>query len=186
MGNATRNYCAFYVSEPFDPSPLKAHATKDLCYYNLLKGWKGADNTFPFNNSHDSTYNVRDDSDWESTLKPRLRERLKNSKNIIFFLSSYTKPSRAVKEELDYGMNTLGLPVIVVYPELDSESDIHVDGVFTNKVKKLWDIVPEFKSGLEKVPTLHILMKKDSIKSALEDKDFMLNTKIKTGKYYFA
>ena len=31
--------------------------------------------------SHDKTYNVRDGSDWEKTLKPRLRERLNCSSN---------------------------------------------------------------------------------------------------------
>lgn len=49
------------------------------------------DSTFPFIDSHDKNYNVRDGSDWETTLKPRLRNRLNNSKNIILFLSSITK-----------------------------------------------------------------------------------------------
>ena len=109
------NYCAFYVSEPFNESSLGAHATKDFCYYSMLKAWKGLDSSFPFNNAHDTTYNVRDNSDWETTLKPRLRERLRNSKNIILFLSSNTLNSRAVREEIDYGVNILGLPVIVIY-----------------------------------------------------------------------
>ena len=26
------NYTAFYVDEPFSPSPLAAYATKDFCY----------------------------------------------------------------------------------------------------------------------------------------------------------
>ena len=30
MSNAIGNYCAFYVSEPFNESALGAHATKDL------------------------------------------------------------------------------------------------------------------------------------------------------------
>lgn len=79
------NYAAFYVAEPFSTSTLGAHATKDFCYYNTLKMWKGKDDKFPFIDSHDKTYSVRDGSDWESTLKPRLRERLRNSKNIILF-----------------------------------------------------------------------------------------------------
>lgn len=34
------NYTAFYVDEPFSPSPLAAYVTKDFCYYNMLKAWK--------------------------------------------------------------------------------------------------------------------------------------------------
>ena len=66
------NYCAFYVDTPFAPSNLGANATRDFVHYRLLCAWKAADPTFPFIDSHNKTYNVRDDSDWESTLKPRL------------------------------------------------------------------------------------------------------------------
>lgn len=120
----TYNYCAFYVSEPFSESSLGANATKDFCYYNMLKAWKGSESSFPFNNSHDTTYNVRDNSDWESTLKPRLRERLRNSKNIILFLSNDTLNSRALREEIEYAINSLGLPVIVIYPEIKTKDDL--------------------------------------------------------------
>lgn len=141
------NYSAFYVSEPFSESALGAHATKDFCYYNMLKAWKGLDNSFPFNNAHDTTYNVRDNSDWETTLKPRLRERLRNSKNIVLFLSDDTINSKALKEEIDYGINTLELPVIVIYPDLKSNSDLlNVDKTgLNNKVKGLWDKIAYFQ-----------------------------------------
>ena len=85
------NYTAFYVAEPFSSSALGAHATKDFQHNKLLRSWIGADASFPFIDSHDKTYIVRSGSDWESTLKPRLRERLRNSKNIIFILSSFTE-----------------------------------------------------------------------------------------------
>ena len=73
MAYRNGNYTAFYVAEPFHPSSLGANATKDFQYYNTLRMWKGADATFPFVDSHDKTYSVRDGSDWEYTLKPRLR-----------------------------------------------------------------------------------------------------------------
>src|SRR5688572_11466836 len=98
----TGNYCAFYVAEPFNPGPLAAHATKDFVYYNTLRMWKGADSSFPFSDSHATTYNVRDGSDWETTLKPRLRGRLRNSKNVVLFLSTETVNSRAIREEVEY------------------------------------------------------------------------------------
>ena len=98
MASRDGNYSAFYVSEPFNESGLGAHATKDFVYYNMLRAWKGDDSTFPFNDSHNKNYNVRDTSDWELTLKPRIRERIRHSKNIILFLSSLTKSSKAIRE----------------------------------------------------------------------------------------
>jgi hypothetical protein len=103
MANRIYNYSAFYVDEPFNASALGAYATHDFVYYNPLKAWKGRDTLFPFCDAHQTTYSVRDASSWEYTLKPRLHERLRNSKNIILFLSSNTRASRALNEEMEYG-----------------------------------------------------------------------------------
>jgi hypothetical protein len=171
------NYCAFYVAEPFSPSTLGAHATKDFCYYNLLRSWKGAESTFPFIDSHDKTYNVRDGSDWEATLKPRLRERLRASKNIILFLSSTTVNSRALREEVDYAINDQGLPVIVIYSEYNTKESLLTNGSLKQAVKNLWGKVPVFRDSIGIVPTIHIPLKQDLIKATLIDPDFMLATK---------
>lgn len=178
------NYAAFYVAEPFNASALGAHATKDFCYYNVLRAWKGNDLTFPFNDSHDKTYNVRDSSDWETTLKPRLRERIRNSRNIVLFLGSNTLNSRALREEIDYGINNQELPVIVIYPEYDSKESLLINGSLKQSVKNLWDKLPVLKNSMSKVPTLHIPMKKEIIKYALNDSDFMLSSK-RTPDYYW-
>ena len=170
------NYCAFYVSEPFDESNLRAYATKDFCYYQMLKAWKGADASFPFINSHDKTYDVRDGSDWEKTLKPRLHERLRNSRNIILILSSNTCKSRALQEEIEYGICTLGLPVIVVYPEL-SKTEVAIDRNIQSAAKHLWDKLPIFRDNLRNVPTCHVPLDKDLIARALNDKDFTIQHK---------
>lgn len=185
MSSRTFNYCAFYVAEPFNPSSLGAHGTKDFCYYNLLRSWKGGDSTFPFVDSHAATYNVRDGSDWETTLKPRLRERLRYSKNILLFLSSATLNSRAVREELDYGINNQGLPVIVVYPEFDSKESLLRNGTLNEGVKSLWNNIPVFRDSLAKVPTLHVPMKKELIRSALNHSDFKVATKTAASTYWF-
>ena len=107
MAYKNGNYTAFYVDEPFYESNLGANSAKDFVTYNLLKN-----------------YNVRDGSDWEATLKPRLHDRLNNSKNIVLILSSITKNSRALREEIDFGINKKGLPVIVIYPEYKNEESI--------------------------------------------------------------
>lgn len=176
MAYKNGNYCAFYVAEPFYDGPLGAYATKDFLYYNLLRSWKRKDSSFPFNDSHNKNYNVRDGSNWETTLKPRLRERLRNSKNIVFFLSDRTTNSRAVREELDYGINILELPIIVVYPDYETKSSLLSNNSLKQSVKNLWNKVPIFRDSMHKVPTLHIPMKKEVISMALKNENFMINT----------
>lgn len=181
------NYSAFYVKEPFEESNLGAHQMKDFCYYNLLRAWKGKDATFPFIDSHAKNYNVRDDSDWETTLKPRIRERLRNSTNIILFLSSITKNSRALREEINYGINNQKLPVIVIYPDYGKKSDIIgcKSKTIRKQIKDLWDKLPAFRNSKATVPVLHIPMDKKLIKRALEDRDLKVQSKGKNGDFFF-
>jgi hypothetical protein len=179
------NYCAFYVAEPFNPGALGAHATKDFCYYNLLRSWKGADSSFPFNDSHALTYNVRDGSDWELTLKPRLRERLRSSQNVVLFLSSDTVNSRALREEIDYAINDQGLPFIVIYPEYKTKESLLSSGSLKQSVKDLWSKVPVLRDSIDKVPSLHVPIVKALISSALKDADFKLATKTTALVYHY-
>ncbi|MCH3980521.1 MAG: hypothetical protein LKE41_01120 [Prevotella sp.] len=176
MAKKIYNYCAFYVKEPFNESNLGANTAHDFVYYNTLRMWKGNDRSFPFLDAHGTTYQVRDSSLWE-TLRTKLHERLDNSKNIIFFLSSITKESRALKEELFYGMAILKLPVIVVYPDYSSNLFVANGNGQADRIKRLWDNVPTFKNNMTKVPTVHVPMNKDYIQKALEDSDFTLNGK---------
>lgn len=187
MAYRNGNYCAFYVDEPFSASSLGAHATRDFCYYNTLKMWKGQDASFPFNNSHDKTYSVRDGSDWESTLKPRLQERLRSSKNIVLFLSQVTRSSRALREEINYGVNSQGLPVIVIYPEYSTRSSLlnSNNSALSDEVKRLWNNLPILRESAGLVPILHIPMEKSTITSALQNTDFSVHTKNKTGNFFY-
>lgn len=185
MASRNGNYAAFYVAEPFNASALGAHATKDFCYYNMLRAWKGKDTSFPFNDAHDTTYNVRDNSDWETTLKPRLRERIRGSKNIVLILSSNTVSSRALREEIDYGINDQGLPVIVIYPDYDTKESLLINGSLKQSVKNLWDKLPIFRDSMNKAPTLHVPIKKEIIEAALKDNDFMLATKTAANVYHY-
>lgn len=181
------NYAAFYVDEPFEEGNLGANATRDFLYYNLLRAWKASDSSFPFIDSHDKNYNVRDGSDWERTLKPRIHERLSNSKNLVLFLSSITKNSRALREEIDYGINSKGLPVIVVYPEFSEKADIIgcETKVIRKKIRDLWDKVPRFRDSMGEVPTVHLPNKKLLIKKTLLNEDFMVQTKCEPGSFFY-
>ena len=181
--NRTGNYSAFYVKEPFSESNLGANIAHDFVYYNDLRMWKAKDSSFPFVDSHGKTYQVRDDSDWE-TLKARLRERLRASKNIILFLSSITVESKALKEELEYGMSSQGLPVIVIYPDYSKKEDIADKNDIKESIKNMWDKVPTFKEYMNSVATLHIPMKKDIIENALKEDKLKVNT-MKVGTYYY-
>lgn len=180
MAYRNGNYSAFYVAEPFRENNLGAYSAHDFVYYQMLRAWKANDWSFPFVDSHEKTYSVRDSSSWETTLKPRLRKRLHNSKNIILFLSSETKASRALTEEIEYGVGILGLPVIVVYPEFDP---IDENGNFNHAVFGLWDKIPAFKKTMETVPTLHIPMEKDCLEKALKSPNCMIQSKCEPGQY---
>lgn len=184
MAYRTANYTAFYVKEPFNESNLGAYATPDFIYYNQLRAWKAKDSSFPFIDAHAKTYNVRDDSAWE-TLKQRLHARLDISKNIILFLSENTKNSRALHEEIDYGINTKGLPVIVIYPGLMENSDIVDQFGIKQTVKTLWNKLPVFKLSMGKVATLHIPYKQTLITRALNDPDLTVQKMTKSDQYYF-
>ena len=184
MAYRNGNYSAFYVKEPFSESNLGANATKDFIYYNLLRAWKGGDSSFPFIDSHNKNYNVRDGSDWEKTLKPRIHERINNSKNVILFLSSITKNSKALREEIEFGINTDCLPIIVVYPDYNKKSDIINCSSKTIR-KQMWDNLPIFRNSMKEVPTIHLPNDKALIKRALENEKFMVNTKGDPGEYFY-
>ena len=184
MSNRTANYAAFYVKEPYDESNLGANATPDFIYYNQLRAWKAADSSFSFIDAHAKTYNVRDDSSWD-TLKQRLHDRLDVSKNIILFLSKNTKNSDALREEIDYGINAKGLPVIVIYPDFSEKSDIWCSTGTRKQVRDLWDRLPVFRSSMDMVATLHVPYKKSLITSALNDPDFKVQTMADAGCYHY-
>jgi hypothetical protein len=187
MANRTGNYCAVFVTEGGTDSNLAAHSVKDFVYYNMVRAWKGREPKFPFIDSHGKNYNVRDGSDWEKTLKPRIHDRLNKSKNIILFLSSLTKNSRALREEIDFGINAKGLPVITVYPEYKEKSDI-IDcktGNFKTQITELWDRLPKFRNLMTKVPTIHLSYKKALIEDALEDPKFKVASKGDSKIYFY-
>ena len=187
MAYRNGNYTAFYVDDPFSENNLGAHSTPDFLYYNQLRMWKGADSSFPFIDSHQKNYNVRDGSDWEKTLKPRIHERLRNSKNIVLFLSSITRNSRALREEMNYGIGDQGLPVVVIYPDFSSESDIIncQNKTIRQQVKNLWDKLPSFRDGRASVPVIHVPLKKSLIQSALGNSGFTVQSPKTVDDYFF-
>ena len=94
----------------------------------------------------------------------------------MLFLSSNTKSSRALREEIDYGINDQGLPVIAIYPEYDSKASLLNNGSLKPAVKNLWDNLPIFRDSMKNVPSLHVPWKKSLIEKSLRDEDFMVGT----------
>ncbi|MDV2469819.1 TIR domain-containing protein [Acinetobacter chinensis] len=190
MAYKNGNYAAFYVAdeELVTKNPSSAHFVKDFNYYQMFKAWKAKDSSFPFNDSHEKTYNVRDTSNWD-TLKGRLRERLNNSKNIILFLSENTTPSRALTEEIEYAIDYLELPLIIVYVDIKSVGDIFYrtnnNYWLSQSVINLKKRLPILKDCHNKVPCLHIPLRKEVIIKALSSKNFMLATKRDSGNYIY-
>lgn len=177
-------YTAFYVKEPFKESNLGAKATHDFCYYSTLRLWSVTDDSFPFKDAHDLTYSVRDDSQWD-TLKERLHERLRKSSNIILILSKDTNNSKALHEELEYGVKTLGMPVIVAYPDVEPDEIVKESGLNTELLQSYWDRLPIIKDVMQLVPTFHVPFKKDYIASAISDPDVNVETKKEITKYFY-
>ena len=122
-----------------------------------------------------------------SSIDPVLTKLLSIMFWIILFLSSITKNSRALREEMNFGIDTNELPVIVVYPEYSEKSDIINCGTKTIKqqIKNLWDNLPAFRDSMGSIPTIHIPNKKELIKKALNNTDFMINTKCSNGVYFY-
>lgn len=118
-------------------------------------------------------------------LNPRLHERLNASANVVLFLSSNTRYSRALREEIDYAINTKGLPIIVVYPELSTKADIHTPSGLTSKVKNLWDKLPVFRDNKYKVPVLHIPYNQALIRKSLDDSNLRVATKTTADDYFY-
>lgn len=110
---------------------------------------------------------------------------MRNSKNIILFLSENTRNSRALREEIDYGINVLGLPVIVVYPDYNYNTSIVGSYGLKDNVKALWNKLPMFRDNMHKVPTLHVPMNKKQITFALNDPDLTIQKKTINGVYYY-
>ena len=182
--NRTGTYVAFYVDETTKANN-NVQTAKDLCNYRTIEMWKATTDDFHFINSHDKTYEVRDDSAYETLLK-RLKERLNLSKNMVLLLSSITKQSRALKDEIDYAAK-LGLPIIVVYVDFDSNDDVRLDGSLTKKAKDYWNKLPALKIKIEskEITTLHIPFLKEYVQIALDDSDLTINGKDKNNNSTF-
>ena len=112
MANRTGTYVAFDGLGKIVPSQ------SDQKYYRTLQMWDANNSMdFQFVDSHDKTDAVRDTSK-PATLKARIQERLRASKNVVVILSSDTRKSGSMLSyEIEQAVDTYKLPLIITYTD---------------------------------------------------------------------
>ena len=165
-------YFSFYVSEPFSSSKVFSDTSRDYCYYLLLRKWNNYYGAIQFHDVHEGNYNVRELDSWGDIIKPRIHERLERSNTFVLILSTNTRESWAINEEIDYGINKLKLPVLVIYPEFDAMDKLYNEdtGDYSDSIKKLWNRLPKFKKIIEdrKVDIKHLPLNRNILKEYLK------------------
>jgi hypothetical protein len=121
MAYRNGTYVIFHAAGTADPSQ------SDMKYYNLLKAWHVREESdFSFANSHEKTAAVRDSSA-RATLRARLSERLRNSKNAILIVSEITKRDTDwVPFEIEYAVDACKIPIIAAYPDYNTIQAPHL------------------------------------------------------------
>lgn len=111
MAYRSGTYVAFHAAGNANPTE------SDMKYYRMLTAWHEHDGIeFRMVNSHDKAAAVRDGSS-KARLKAVLAERLRNSRNMILILTPSTLlDDDWVPFEIEYAIDSCGLPVIAAYP----------------------------------------------------------------------
>ncbi|MGL5278348.1 MAG: TIR domain-containing protein [Cetobacterium sp.] len=92
----------------------------DFRYYGLLQAWNNLKSIeFNFSDSHKKTYKVKDYS-LKLTLRNRLKERMRNSKNMLIILSDDTNWDRGeLNYEIELAVDVYKIPLIITYPKFE-------------------------------------------------------------------
>ncbi len=111
MSYRNKTYVAFNADYP--------PGEGDLRYYRLMEAWKSNDNIdFNFHNAHDLN-NLTNRASDEQIYK-KLRERMKNTKQLIVLVGTHTKNMyKFVRWEIEIAMD-MDIPIIAV--NLDNEN----------------------------------------------------------------
>jgi hypothetical protein len=110
MANRTGTYVAFDGNGTTNPTE------GDMKYYALLQNWNSSNKfDLKFSDSHKKTYQVKDKSSIE-TLKSRLLERMRSSKNMLLIISEDTNYDRGMLNfEIEKAVEVYKIPIIVAY-----------------------------------------------------------------------
>jgi hypothetical protein len=132
-------------------------SASDIKYYRALQMWSANSSIeFDFVNSHDKTAAVRDTS-LHSTLRSRLLERLRNSKNFVLIITEATRLDNDwVPFEIAAAIDTYDLPVIAAYPGLDAVLN-------PLELRPLWPEALKVRIDAEEASVIHIPFRQQPI-----------------------
>lgn len=164
MSYRNGTYVAFDGNDTTDPTK------SDMKYYSILQSWNANKNIdFTFSDSHKKTYQVKDSSN-DETLKARLLNRMRNSKNMIIIISDDTNWNRGMLNfEIEKAIDYYKLPLIVVYTKCDK---IRNASLLAEKWPKA--LKERIDNGTAKC--IHVPFKKEPIFDAISQ--FSVNNKL--------
>lgn len=168
MAYRNGTYIAFHANGSSIPTE------SDIKYYYLIKAWTAkTDDDFSFINSHDKTDAVRDSS-LRETLRSRLAERLRNSKNLLLLIGKTTKlDTDWVPYEIEYAVDKCKIPIIAAYVEY--ETPIYTPANFAG----LWPEALKKRIENNTASCIHIPFKKEVLSNAINK--FSISTKPPAG-----
>jgi hypothetical protein len=156
MAYRNGTYVAFHANGTNIP------VDSDIKYYNLLKAWTAkTDDDFSMINSHEKAYAVRESSK-RATLQASLKERLRNSKNMLLIIGETTRFNNDwVPFEIEQAVDNYGLPIIATYTGWDHPI---FDPV---KFSDLWPYALATRIKNKTAHVIHIPFKKEPIADAI-------------------
>lgn len=159
MGNRTGVYSAFNGCGTTNPTD------SDIRFFNTLKMWNESDNfDFSFTDSHAKTASVKDTSDKEKTLFPRLQQRLNLSKVFFLIVTENTiNGSDVLDFEIEKAIDHYELPLILAF----TGEDVIKNVTQTHLSRLPKSLIHKINQG--KVKALFIPFKLKAIKSAIRD-----------------
>lgn len=155
MAYRSGTYVAFHAEGTNIPTE------SDFKYYNLLKAWtEKTDDDFSMIDSHEKGSAVRDSSK-KSTLELRLKERLRNSRNMILIIGDTTKNDKDwVPMEIGYAIDTCEILIIAAYPGYEYIMSPQL-------LSSLWPSALKQRIENASASVIHIPFKKEPIKDAI-------------------
>jgi len=160
MAYRNGTYVAFHAEGKVDPT------ASDIRYYNLLKAWKVLDDSkFYFIDSHDKTGAIQDWSK-RATVEDSLKERLRNSRNMVLILTASTrKDTDWVPLEISYAIDECEIPIIAAYPGYQ----------YINRPDMLSSVWPKALADRLSAQTTHVIhlpFSREPLHDAIDQFDF--------------
>jgi hypothetical protein len=157
MAYRNGTYVAFHANGTNVPG-----GKSDIDYYNLLKAWTAkTDDDFTMCNSHEKTAAVRDTSSSER-LATVLRERLKNSKNMVLIIGATTKlDDDWIPFEISQAVDKFKIPIIATY------TNISVPVRNPSLYKSRWPVALATRISNETANVIHIPFRKAALLTAI-------------------